>query len=60
MASTKHVGLSDNSMKASDRKNKTPSEYYNLYFKQGYQTFFGLLTSPKAALIIAARGRLVE
>ena len=32
----KRVGLSDNSMKASERKNKSPSEYYNPYFKRGH------------------------
>ena len=31
----KKVGLSDNSMKASELKAKAPSEYYNRFFKRG-------------------------
>jgi len=30
----KRVGLSDNSMRASERKNKSPSEYYNPFFRR--------------------------
>ncbi|RMZ83909.1 hypothetical protein DV737_g1462, partial [Chaetothyriales sp. CBS 132003] len=32
----KKVGLSDNSMRASERKNKSPSEYSNPYFRRGH------------------------
>ncbi|RKF71374.1 putative heat shock transcription factor [Golovinomyces cichoracearum] len=43
----KRVGLSDNSMKASERKNKSPSEYYNPYFKRGHQNLLWLITKPR-------------
>lgn len=43
----KRVGLSDNSMKASERKNKSPSEYYNPYFKRGHQNLLWLIKKPK-------------
>jgi heat shock transcription factor len=43
----KRVGLSDNSMKASERKNKSPSEYYNPYFKQGRPSLLWLINKPK-------------
>jgi heat shock transcription factor len=43
----KRVGLSDNSMKASERKNKTPSEYYNPYFKRGHPNLLWLINKPK-------------
>src|SRR5258706_14708640 len=44
----KRVGLSDNSMKASERKNKSPSEYYNPYFKQGHPNLLWLINKPKS------------
>ena len=43
----KRVGLSDNSMRASERKNKSPSEYYNPYFKQGKPNLLWLIQKPK-------------
>ena len=43
----KRVGLSDNSMKASERKNKSPSEYYNPYFKRGHPNLLWLINKPK-------------
>jgi heat shock transcription factor len=43
----KRVGLSDNSMKASERKNKSPSEYYNPYFKQGHPNLLWLINKAK-------------
>ena len=43
----KKVGLSDNSMRASERKNKSPSEYYNPYFKQGKPDLLWLIQKPK-------------
>ncbi|KAK4152033.1 hypothetical protein C8A00DRAFT_44849 [Chaetomidium leptoderma] len=43
----KRVGLSDNSMKASERKNKSPSEYYNPYFRRGHPTLLWLINKPK-------------
>ena len=43
----KKVGLSDNSMRASERKNKSPSEYYNPYFKQGKPNLLWLIQKPK-------------
>ena len=45
----KKVGLSDNSMRASERKNKTPSEYYNPYFKKGKPNLLWLIQKPKPA-----------
>ncbi|OIW27935.1 hypothetical protein CONLIGDRAFT_682943 [Coniochaeta ligniaria NRRL 30616] len=44
----KRVGLSDNSMKASERKNKSPSEYYNQYFKRGHPNLLWLINKPKS------------
>lgn len=43
----KKVGLSDNSMRASERKNKTPNEYYNPYFKRGKPNLLWLIQKPK-------------
>ncbi len=43
----KRVGLSDNSMKASERKNKSPSEYYNPCFKRGHPNLLWLINKPK-------------
>jgi heat shock transcription factor, other eukaryote len=45
----KKVGLSDNSMRASERKNKTPSEYSNPYFKRGHPELLWLIQKPKNA-----------
>lgn len=44
----KKIGLSDNSMRASERKNKSPSEYFNPYFKQGKPNLLWLIQKPKA------------
>ncbi|KAK3986241.1 putative heat shock factor protein [Cladorrhinum sp. PSN332] len=44
----KRVGLSDNSMKASERKNKSPSEYYNPFFRRGHPNLLWLINKPKA------------
>lgn len=44
----KKVGLSDNSMRASERKNKSPSEYYNPYFKQHKPNLLWLIQKPKS------------
>lgn len=43
----KRVGLSDNSTKASERKNKSSSEYYNPYFKQGYPNLLWLINKAE-------------
>lgn len=43
----KKVGLSDNSMRASERKNKSPSEYWNPYFKRGRPSLLWLVQKPK-------------
>lgn len=43
----KKVGLSDNSMKASETKAKAPSEYFNKYFKRGRQELLWLIQKPK-------------
>ncbi|KAN0068977.1 hypothetical protein V8E54_013146 [Elaphomyces granulatus] len=45
----KKVGLSDNSMRASERKNKSPSEYVNPYFKRGHPDLLWLIQKPKNA-----------
>ncbi|MBE3047504.1 hypothetical protein IMZ48_34325, partial [Candidatus Bathyarchaeota archaeon] len=44
----KRVGLSDNSMRASERKNKSPSEYSNPYFRRGQANLLWLITKPKS------------
>ena len=46
----KKVGLSDNSMRASERKNKNPSEYSNPYFKRGKPNLLWLIHKPKNPL----------
>ena len=45
----KKVGLSDNSMRASERKNKSPSEYTNPFFKRGHPELLWLIQKPKGA-----------
>ncbi|KAK4695580.1 hypothetical protein P7C71_g2196, partial [Lecanoromycetidae sp. Uapishka_2] len=45
----KKVGLSDNSMRASERKNKNPSEYSNPYFKRNRPQLLWLIHKPKNA-----------
>lgn len=44
----KKVGLSDNSMKANERKNKSPSEYSNPYFRRGHPNLLWLINKPKS------------
>ena len=44
----KKVGLSDNSMRASERKNKNPSEYSHPFFKRGRKNLLWLIIKPKA------------
>lgn len=43
----KKVGLSDNSMRASEKRAKSPSEYYNPYFKRGRPELLWLIQKPK-------------
>lgn len=43
----KKVGLSDNSMRASERKDKSPSEYYHPYFQRGRSNLLWLIQKPK-------------
>lgn len=43
----KKVGLSDNSMRASEKKAKSPSEYSNPYFRRGYPDLLWLIQKPK-------------
>ncbi len=52
----KKVGLSDNSMRASERKNKSPSEYYNPYFKRGHPDLLWLIQKPKNPVAAGAKG----
>jgi heat shock transcription factor len=44
----KKVGLADNSMKASENKRKTPSEYANPYFRRGKPDLLWLIQKPKS------------
>ena len=43
----KKVGLSDNSMRASESRNKIPSEYSNPYFKKSRPNLLYLIQKPK-------------
>lgn len=52
----KKVGLSDNSMRASERKNKSPSEYANPYFKRGHPDLLWLIQKPKNAAGHGSKG----
>ncbi|KAJ5765207.1 Heat shock factor (HSF)-type DNA-binding [Penicillium odoratum] len=52
----KKVGLSDNSMRASERKNKSPSEYANPYFKRGHPDLLWLIQKPKNTPGHASKG----
>ncbi|CAL5871509.1 uncharacterized protein PFLUO_LOCUS5762 [Penicillium psychrofluorescens] len=52
----KKVGLSDNSMRASERKNKSPSEYANPYFKRGKANLLWLIQKPKNATSQGSKG----
>ena len=45
----KKVGLSDNSMRASEKKNKSPSEYTHPYFKRNRPNLLWLIQKPKTA-----------
>lgn len=42
----KKVGLSDNSMRASEKKNKSPSEYWNPYFLRDFPVLQWLIQKP--------------
>ncbi|ROW02579.1 hypothetical protein VPNG_07896 [Cytospora leucostoma] len=42
----KKVGLSDNSMRASEKKNKSPSEYWNPYFLRDHPVLQWLIQKP--------------
>lgn len=42
----KRVGLSDNSMRASEKKNKSPSEYAHAYFLRAHPVLQWLITKP--------------
>lgn len=44
----KKVGLSDNSMRSSERKTKNPSEYSNPYFRRGHSDLLWLIQKPKS------------
>jgi heat shock transcription factor, other eukaryote len=43
----KKVGLSDNSMRASEKKAKSPSEYSNPYFRCGHPDLLWLIQKPR-------------
>jgi heat shock transcription factor len=53
----KKVGLSDNSMKASETKAKAPSEYFNKYFKRGRPELLWLIQKPKNPTAVPKRKR---
>lgn len=53
----KKVGLSDNSMRASERKNKSPSEYSNPYFRRGHPELLWLIQKPKNSGGTKGKGR---
>ena len=53
----KKVALSDNSMRASERKNKTPSEYYNEFFRRGEPELLWLIQKPKNANGPSGKGK---
>ncbi|KAL8730103.1 MAG: hypothetical protein Q9166_004302 [cf. Caloplaca sp. 2 TL-2023] len=52
----KNVGLSDNSMRASERKNKSPSEYSNEFFKRDRPNLLWLIHKPIPASKGGGRG----
>lgn len=56
----KCVGLSDNSMRASERKNKSPSEYSNPYFRRGHPNLLWLINKPKTGGKSKKGGKNVE
>jgi heat shock transcription factor len=53
----KKVGLSDNSMRASERKNKSPSEYSNPFFRRGHPDLLWLIQKPKNLNGQSAKGK---
>jgi heat shock transcription factor, other eukaryote len=53
----KKVGLSDNSMRASERKNKSPSEYSNPFFRRGHPDLLWLIQKPKNANVQGVKGK---
>ena len=53
----KKVGLSDNSMRASERKNKSPSEYSNPFFRRGHPDLLWLIQKPKNLTGQGAKGK---
>ncbi|KAH7116471.1 HSF-type DNA-binding-domain-containing protein [Dactylonectria macrodidyma] len=44
----KRVGLSDNSMREDERKNKSASEFSNPYFRRGHPNLLWLINKPKS------------
>lgn len=51
----KKVGLSDNSMRASEKKTKIPSGYQHKYFRQGRPELQWLIEKPKPGSIAAKK-----
>jgi len=56
----KKVGLSDNSMRASERKSKSPSEYSNPFFKRGRPKLLWLISKPKSSQPSKKAGQTAE
>ena len=47
-------------MRASEKKNKSPSEYYNPYFKRGHPNLLWLINKPKGGNAKNPKGRKVK
>ena len=54
----KKVGLADNSMRASERKNKSPSEYSHDYFRQGHPELLWAIQKPKNTTSGGPKGKI--
>lgn len=54
----KKVRLSDNSMRASERKSKSPSEYSNPYFKRDRPDLLWLIQKPKNSSAQTSKGKI--
>ena len=53
----KKVGLADNSMRASERKNKSPSEYSHAFFRRGHPELLWAIQKPKTTPTAGTKGK---
>ena len=53
----KKVGLADNSMRASERKNKSPSEYSHAFFRRGHPELLWAIQKPKGTPTPGSKGK---